>query len=179
MAQSGACASVRGRNNVPIKTNLEPSLLSRLPGSKLTTPNQAWYLLLLSRDNRSAASPNPAQCEIKNELRQRRCSFRVRSGYNFKLFDMIFPWWRVVTKGHRRFPTLVPVTSFDWMPPNAKLPEPPNHTPVVSSLFSNGLLYLFFLAYAAGECKRIKETGVRRGTVHFLNKWMCAGHCCY
>lgn len=139
MAQSGACAGVRGRNNVPIKTNLEPSLLSRLPGSKLTTPNQAWYLLLLSRDNHSAARPNPAQCEIKNELRQRHCSFWLHS------ICMISTLWydlSIVEGNNKGSPTLPHIwrqlhhlTGRHLMELHAKPWRPPNCSLVVSSLF--------------------------------------------
>lgn len=104
VAQSGACVSVGGRNNVPIKTNLEPSLLSRLPGSKLTTPNQA--LMLTSSQPRQSGCSQPSRSPVwDKDQAKTKTLFIPRPQYlcDFHSFDMIFPWRRAVTKGHRHF----------------------------------------------------------------------------
>lgn len=157
MAQSGACVVVRCRNNVPIKTNLEPSLLSRLPGSKLTTPTLTWYLLQLSWDNHSATSPNPAQYEMNTELKERHCSFWV------SIFIISTLWYdlSVLKDSNKGSPTLLHngCHFYHWngrhlMWPHAKPLRAPNYTQVVSSLLNTVLLYFFFLAHTAGKSKK-------------------------
>lgn len=86
----------------------------------------------------------------------------------FPLFDMIFSWWRALTKVHLHLLTFG-ASYIIWLAVtkciSCKTSEAPESY-ISTSLFNTMLLYFFFLAHTKGKCKRKKKKSSKFTRAH-------------